>query len=171
MSGHSPLTSLPLTSEAFRSVAGRYATGVTVVTTAGAGTVHGITVNAFTSVSLEPLLLLVSIERRARMHGLLEHTGVFAVSILSAGDEQLSRRFSVPGREEGEAEFAELDCAPAPVSGSPVLRAAMGWFDCRITDAHVAGDHTLFIGEVTAMGLPDPDAEPLVFFRGGYQRL
>lgn len=171
MSEADALESLPLTPTAFRSVVARYATGVTVVTTAGQGTVHGITVNAFTSVSLEPLLVLISVERRARMHALLERTGVFAVSILSAADEGLSRRFSVPGREEGEAEFAGLACAPGPVTGSPVLRAALAWFDCRITDAHVAGDHSLFIGEVAAMGLLAEDAGPLVFFRSGYHGL
>lgn len=164
------LESLPLTPEAFRAAAGRYATGVTVVTTAGEGILHGITVNAFTSVSLEPLLVLVSVERGARMHALLERTGVFAVSVLSAEDEVLSRRFSVPGREEGEAQFAGVACAPGPATGSPVIRAALAWFDCRVAAAHEAGDHTLFIGRVLAMNA-ERDAAPLVFYRGGYHRL
>lgn len=169
MSEAAALESLPLTPTAFRSVAARYATGVTVVTTAGQGTVHGITVNSFTTVSLEPLLVLICVERSARMHRLIERTGVFAVSILSAGDEELSRRFSVPGRPEGEAEFAGLECAPGPATASPVLRAGLGWFDCRVTGAHAAGDHSLFIGEVAAMGLGSDDAGPLVFYRGGYR--
>jgi len=159
-----------LGSERFRQVAGRFATGVTVVTTVGEGAVRGMTVNAFASVSLDPLLVLVSVDRQANMHELIERHGVFAVTVLSADQEALSRWFASPGRAEGAAQFADVSCDAAPSSGSPVIRGGLAWLDCRVTAAHVAGDHTLFVGEVAAMGGPF-DGEPLVFFGGDYLTL
>lgn len=164
------LESAPLTPEVLRRVASRFATGVTVVTTAGGGTVHGMTANGFATVSLDPLLVLVSVDRRAGMHALLDATGVFAVSVLAAHQEDLSRWFASPRRGTGPDQFAEVACAAAPVTGAPVLRGSLAWFDCRVTAAHEAGDHTLFIGRVEAMNAED-DGDPLVFFRGAYHRL
>lgn len=156
-----------LDTERFREVAGRFATGVTVVTTVGEGVVRGMTVNAFTSVSLEPLLVLVSVDRQASMHELIQRHGVFAVTVLSAAQETLSRYFASPGRAEGAAQFADVGCEAAPSSGSPVLRGGLAWFDCRLADVHAAGDHSLFVGEVVAMGGPF-EGEPLVFFGKDY---
>lgn len=163
------LRSAPLTPETLRSVAGRFATGVTVVTTAGEGTVHGMTANAFGSVSLDPLLVMVSVDRRAGMHELLPRTGVFAVSVLSAAQEDVSRWFASARRGTGPGQFSDVRCVAAPVTGSPVLRDCLAWFDCRVVAAHQAGDHTLFIGEVVAMNTLQ-EADPLVFFAGAYRR-
>jgi flavin reductase (DIM6/NTAB) family NADH-FMN oxidoreductase RutF len=159
-----------LGTERFRQVAGRFATGVTVVTTVGEGAVRGMTVNAFTSVSLDPLLVLVAVDRQASMHELIQRHGVFAVTVLSAGQEALSRYFASPGRAEGAAQFADVPCEAAPVTGSPVIQGGLGWLDCRVAAAHTAGDHSLFVGEVVAMGGPFP-GDPLVFFGGGYHAL
>lgn len=156
-----------LGTERFRQAAARFATGVTVVTTVGEGVVRGMTVNAFTSVSLEPLLVLVSVDRQASMHELIQRHGVFAVTVLSAGQEVLSRYFASPGRAEGAAQFADVPCEAAPSSGSPVLQGGLAWFDCRLVDVHAAGDHSLFVGEVRAMGGPF-EGEPLVFFGKDY---
>lgn len=169
MTGDGPAGRAPLTPEVFRAIAGRFPTGVTVVTTAGDGTVHGMTVNAFTTVSLEPLLVVVSVDRDTRMHGLLERTGVYAVSVLSAEQESASRWFATPGRAAGAGQFEDVDCDPAPVSGAPVLRGAVAWFDCAVAGTHRAGDHTLFVGEVLAMG--ESEGDPLVFHRGAYRAL
>lgn len=170
MTDAAPLESAPLTAETLRRVAGRFATGVTVVTTAGNGTVHGMTANGFATVSLEPLLVLVSVDRRAGMHGLLDQTGVFAVSVLAADQEQVSRWFASPRRGTGPGQFSDVACAPAPATGSPVLRGALAWFDCSVSAAHEAGDHTLFLGRVEAMNMLE-DAGALVFLGGAYHRL
>lgn len=167
MTAEPPLRPAPLSTEAFRDVAGRFATGVTVVTTAGDGTVHGMTANGFATVSLDPLLALVSVDRAAGMHDLLDRTGVFAVSVLAAHQEDLSRWFASRRRGQGAGQFEGVACAASPASGSPVIQGCLAWFDCRIAAAHQAGDHTLFVGEVRAMGA-ERDADPLVFFRGGY---
>lgn len=164
------LRSAPLTQETLRVVAGRFATGVTVVTTAGEGTVHGMTANAFASVSLDPLLVMVSVDRRAGMHELLPRTGVFAVSLLSAAQEDASRWFASARRGTGPGQFSDVGCVAAPVTGSPVLGDCLAWFDCRVAAAHAAGDHTLFLGEVVALGTLE-DSDPLIFYRGGYHRL
>ena len=156
-----------LDSERFRQVAGRFATGVTVVTTVGEGAVRGMTVNAFASVSLDPLLVLVSVDRQASMHELIERHGVFAVTVLSAEQEALSRYFASPGRAEGAAQFADVACDAAPSSGSPVIRGGLAWLDCRVAAAHAAGDHTLFVGEVVVLGGPF-EGEPLVFYGTDY---
>ena len=165
-----PPGAAPLSPEALRRVAGWFATGVTVVTTAGDGTVHGMTANGFATVSLDPVLVLVSVDRRAGMHDLLDRTGVFAVSVLAAEQEELSRWFASPRRGSGPGQFADVPCVAAPATGAPVIQGCLAWFDCRVTAAHQAGDHTLFIGEVAALGAED-DGAPLVFFRGGYHRL
>ena len=167
MSDGAALESVALTSAELRRLAGRFATGVTIVTTAGAGTVHGITVNAFATVSLEPLLVVVAVDRGTRMHGLLEETGVYAVSVLAAGQERISRWFATPGRAAGAGQFEDVPCDAAPVTGSPVVRGCAAWFDCRVAAAHRAGDHTLFVAEVAGMG-GGAEADALVFHGGGY---
>lgn len=146
----------------FRTTMGCFATGVTVVTTAWEGQVHGMTANAFLSVSLEPPLVLVSIGRNARMHQLLAVGRTYGVSKLTEAQEHYSRHFS--GR---------------PVEGlqpmfiwhgeTPLLADALAHVVAHIVDAHPAGDHTLFIGQVEH--LHHRDGRPLLFYRGQYGRL
>jgi flavin reductase (DIM6/NTAB) family NADH-FMN oxidoreductase RutF len=159
-----------VTPERFRALAGRFATGVAVVTTAVDGTVHGITVNAFASLSLDPLLILVCIDREATTHALLPRAGAFAVTVLAAQQEELSVHFASSDRAEGHAQFEGISWRPAAVSGAPVLEGGMAWMDCRLSGVHDGGDHSIFVGEVVALGELQ-GTEPLVFYEGGYRRL
>lgn len=158
------------TPERFRQAAGRFATGVTVVSTAGEGTLHALTVNAFCSVSLDPLLVLVCIDRTAWMHDLLARTGVFAATVLSAGQRPLAAHFASSERPTGAAQFDGVAWWPAPVTASPVLDGGVAWFDCRVRDVRAAGDHSIFVAEVADLGAGD-GGDALVFLGGGYSAL
>ena len=150
----------------FRRVMGHFPTGVTVVTSvSGDGSPCGLTVNAFSSVSLEPPMVLVCVEEAADSFRCIEQAGFFAVNILEEGrGESLSRRFSTWGvadKFRGVAFREER-------TGAPILEAALAWVDCRVTQMVRAGDHVIFVGEVL-----DGDAHegsPLVYYRGGYGR-
>jgi flavin reductase (DIM6/NTAB) family NADH-FMN oxidoreductase RutF len=145
-----------------RSVLGRFCTGVTVVTTTFEGEVHAMTANAFTSVSLEPPLVLVSIDRRAKMHRLLPDTQRYGVSVLAAGQERLARHFAGrPMAEPGEL-FEDVE-------GVPLLCGAIAHVSCRLHAAHDAGDHTLYLGLVEF--LRSTPGDPLVFTGGVFGRL
>jgi flavin reductase (DIM6/NTAB) family NADH-FMN oxidoreductase RutF len=146
----------------FREALGRFATGVTVVSTEHQGRVHGMTANGFMSVSLDPLLVLVSIARKARMHDLLEQSGHFGVSVLTRAQQQLSNQFAGRPTEGLEVPFHA-------VSGVPLIRDALVEVATRTVDAHRAGDHTLFVGEV--LYFDSRDGDPLIFHSGGYREL
>jgi flavin reductase (DIM6/NTAB) family NADH-FMN oxidoreductase RutF len=151
----------------FRRVVGHFASGVTVVTTVRPdGRPCGLTASAVCSVSLDPTLLLVCIERQARSHRCIDESGVFAVNVL-AGDgrgETLARRFS---EEEVDGKFTGV-AFRAEHTGAPVLDGALAWLDCRVAQQCSAGDHTVFIGEVVAADACE--GAPLVYYRGGYGR-
>ncbi|MEX2518299.1 MAG: flavin reductase family protein [Paracoccaceae bacterium] len=147
---------------ALREAFGAFMTGVTIVTTIDEdGAPVGLTANAFTSVSLEPPLLLVCISSHSQSLPALLAFGGFAVNILAEGQEPLSTRFS---RRESDR-FAGVDWRPGP-AGSPILDGVCGWFDCRIHDQVEAGDHEVLIGQV--IGFDHPGGAPLGFSRGGY---
>jgi len=149
----------------FRRVMGHFASGVAVVTTRQPdGAPCGLTVNAFCSVSLEPTLVLVCVERGADSHDCIHQAGVFAVNVLAQESEATSRRFAafeVSRKYEGIAYHMEA-------TGAPVLNESLAWLDCRVTISHAVGDHTVFIGEVLAGDAREGD--PLVYYRGGYGR-
>lgn len=151
----------------FRRVMGHFPTGVTVVTTRTPdGRPCGLTVNAFSSVSLDPTLVLVCIERDAESHDCLHESGVFAVSVLEGETgESLSRRFS--SFERGD-KFEGVAHRPER-TGSPILEQAMAWLDCRVIQAVEAGDHTIFVGEALEGDAREGDA--LIYYRGGYATL
>jgi flavin reductase (DIM6/NTAB) family NADH-FMN oxidoreductase RutF len=151
---------------AFRKVAGLFATGVTVVTTRMGEKMHGMTANAFTSLSLEPMLVLVCVDLKAHMHHLLEESGIFAVSILCDEQGDLSRYFSSKERPLFIHEFDEVEHAHA-VTGAPILTGCLAYFDCRVTMKHDGGDHTIFVGQVETFGVDDT-RDPLLFYRGHY---
>ena len=150
----------------FRRIMGHFATGVVVVTCRdpATGTPCGLTVSAFSSVSLDPLLVLVCIEKDADSHDCIRRAGHFAVNILPYHQAALSRKFAGPDPLEKFQGVSFREVA----TGAPVLEEAMGWLDCRVHAAHPAGDHTIFVGRVLAGDARD-DA-PLIFFRGGYGR-
>lgn len=151
----------------FRRALGAFATGVTVVTTHGDADMYGMTANAFTSVSLDPPLVLVCVISRTRGADTIAANGVFAVNILRNDQEPLSRYFASRDRPVGKAGFAEVTHTTA-VTGSPVLKGAGGFLDCRLVASHEAGDHVIYIGEVVALGT-EPDFSPLLFHGGRYR--
>ena len=158
---------MPLDPDSFRSVLGRFATGVTIVTaTDEDGTDHGMTVSAFCAVSLEPPLVLVCIDHAASMYDVLRVGSRYAVNILAISQEALSRRFA--DREQLHRRFEGIGYGRG-ASGAPLLDDALAHIECRVTAVHPAGDHTIFVAEVesaTAFA-----ARPLLYYRGGYAQL
>lgn len=152
---------------AFRRTVGRFATGVTVITVRAGETVHGMTANSFTSVSLEPLLLLVCIDRRARMAALIEAAGEFAVNVLSDRQEELSRHFagSKSGPEPASLRFDRTDPERAPI-----IHGCLAAIRCRVERVVDGGDHIIVIGQVVAFRA-DEDEDPLLYFGGRYRWL
>jgi flavin reductase (DIM6/NTAB) family NADH-FMN oxidoreductase RutF len=151
----------------FKRIMARFASGVTVVAVRGAAGFHGATVNAFGSVSLVPLVF-VALESLSDTCLVVEEVGRFGVSVLGVAHEFLSERFAgrapaVPPDFEGVA----YHLSPG---GQPILGGCLAWLDCRVRDVHEAGDHTLFVAEVEALGLGD-DSEPLLYWAGRYRRI
>lgn len=157
------------TARAFRDVMGRFATGVSVMTTVHEGTIHGMTANAVAAVSLDPLLALVCVERDTNMRELVASSGVFGLSFLHEEDEGVAVHFADPYRPSGDEQFSAIE-HHAAVTGAPILDAAIGYVDCEVWAAHDAGDHQIVVGEVVGLGLGDPP-DPLLFFRGAYRTL
>jgi flavin reductase len=150
----------------FRGAVGAFATGVTVITTHGQADAYGMTANAFSSVSLDPPLVLVCVISGSTGAEVIEQNGVFAVNVLGAHQEAISRFFSSKDRPGGRHAFRDVPHFTA-VTGSPILEAAAAYLDCWVADAHEAGDHLIFIGEVVALGV-EKETTPLIFHHGGY---
>ena len=155
----------------FRRTVGMFATGVTVVTTNVGGIVHGMTANAFASVSLDPLLVLVCVDRAASMHGLLPQAEGFAVTILSAQQQELSAWFASGQRPAGQDQFEGIAWQAAPVTASPVLSDGVAFVDCLVHERHEGGDHSIFLGRVVDLAPLREDVDPLLFYAGAYRRL
>jgi len=163
---------MPTTSvspELFRRVIGSFPTGITVLTVEREpGQVHGMTANSFTSVSLEPLLILVCIDQNARLLSYLKEQGRFGVNILRDTQQRISELFARP--QEDPAEEARLGIHFRwTATGIPLLEDAHAHLACNVVAQHAAGDHTIFVGEVESLELKD--GEPLVYHRGKYRRL
>lgn len=154
---------------AFRRAAGSFPTGVTVVTTTDGQGVAGVTVSAFASVSLEPLQVLVSIGHESRVLDFLKANGRFAVNVLADDQADLSSRFADPARAPVVPSFADVQVR-TEATGCPVFERALAYFDCRTAHEFVAGDHTIFVGRVEAVGYRD-EGGALVYWRSGYYRL
>lgn len=152
----------------FRSVMSHFPTGVTVLTTIAGEQRHGMTVSAFCSVSLEPLLVLASIEKTTRMHALLLESHVYAVSILGVKDEVTSRFFADDRRLAG-VEFAPGSYRTG-VTACPILPQAIAFLEARVQSVYEGGDHSIFLGEVINADVLR-DEPPLIFYRGGYATL
>jgi len=134
----------------FRQALGAFATGVTVITTRGKDHLFGMTANAFSSVSLDPPLILVCVISGTTGAEVIEQNGMFAVNILGSHQEPISRYFASKDRPRGLEAFDEIPHSNA-VTGCPVIDGAAGYLDCRLHAAHEAGDHIVFIGEVLAI--------------------
>lgn len=149
----------------FRRTCAQFATGVTVVTTLDSeGHPHGLTVNSFSSVSLEPPLVLVSIDLRNAILGHFISSEWFAINVLAEHQEELSRRFSSPS----ENRFHHVEWTTGS-SGVPLLTGVLAQLECSVVRTFEAGDHTVLIGEVHGAGYRE--GKPLVFFDSGYRRL
>ena len=151
--------------DSFRSVLGRFASGVTVVTTRDeAGRDHGLTVSAFASLSLTPSLVLVCIAHDSSVHPVLATATHFAVNILASGQEALSRRFS-------GADLDRFDGVgySRGITGVALLDDTLAYVECRLARRHDEGDHTIFVGEVDAA--ETNSGRPLLYYRGGYATL
>ncbi len=152
----------------FRTVAGRFATGVTVVTTIADEGHYAMTANSFTSVSLDPVLALVSVDRASRFHDVVVHAQVFGVSVLAADQEDAARWFASRGRPQDVTQFAEHPYRLGERTGVILLDRALATFECTTYAVHDAGDHSLVIGEVVGLTMLRPDDAPLIFFSGSF---
>ncbi len=155
----------PSTDE-FRRVMGLFATGVTVVTTADGESVRAMTANSVASVSLDPLSLLVCVNRETVMHGVLTDAGSFCVNILSDQQQVLAR--ACANRDAPEATLAGVAHYRGE-TGSPVLAESLGFIECRVAERFDFGTHTIVVGEVVALG--SHEGRPLLFFGGRYAGL
>jgi flavin reductase (DIM6/NTAB) family NADH-FMN oxidoreductase RutF len=156
---------MPFDSKLQRRIMGRFATGVTVVGTVYQGQCSGMTANAVTSLSLDPPLVLVAIDKKAQTHTHVSASGCFALSILSADQEDISQRFAASGPKD----FSGLPIM-TDVTGAPILHGALAYVDCRLREILPGGDHDIFIGEIVSGDVLDGD-QPLLFFGGKYARL
>ncbi len=159
---------MSLTSRDFRKAMGRFATGVTVITVDQQGEVHGMTANAFTSVSLDPMLVLICVDYRARTHAHLHARKRFGVNVLRGDQQAISEYYARSSETHQHAEIvgAHFDRTP---HGTPVLRGALAYLECNVRKAEKAGDHTIFIAEVEDVVVRD--GEPLLYFRSKYRRI
>ena len=155
-----------VTSEDFKRALGRWATGVTIVTARDGDQIHGMTVSAFTEVSLDPPLVLVCCDVSSNTHEVLARGGVFAVNILARDQESLSNRFA--SKKDEWRRFDGL-AWETEVTGAPILPDTVAALDCRVIAAHEAGDHVIYVGEVEALRV-DAAREPLLYQSGSYGR-
>lgn len=154
----------------FRRVAGRFATGVCVLSTVVDSMDHAMTASAFTTVSLEPMLVLACIETEARFHDAVQEAGHWAVSILDADSRPVSDWLASRGRPL----VGQLDRVPfhrGPATGAALLDCALSWMECRTTAIHPAGDHSIVVAEVIGLELGEDRSEPLIYYRSGYRKL
>ena len=156
---------MPVDDASFRLALSQFATGVTVVLTRdAAGAPVGLTVNAFTSVSLDPPLVLICVDVRSDAHDPIAASGIFGVSVLSETQEDVSRRFAWRGPDKFQGVVLEHG-----ETGALLVPGATAHLECTVVEAHRAGDHTIYVGQVRVLRVnPGP---PLVYHRGGYRRL
>lgn len=156
---------MPVSKDEFRAALGRFASGVTVVTTIGEDNKPvGITVSAFASVSLDPPLVLACVDKRASVHDCLCEGKHFAVNILAEDQEHLSRLFASKDQDR----FTQA-AYHTGITGAPLLDGAVAVLECRVVHAYPGGDHTIIVGEVESASIADH--KPLAYHRGGYARL
>jgi len=157
---------MSLSTSAFRKAMGSFATGVMVITVDEDGEVHGMTANAFTAVSLDPVLVLVCVDQRARTHAHLHARKRFGVNVLRSDQQTISEYYARSTETHQHAEAAGARFART-AHGTPVLQGALAYLECRLHSTQAAGDHTIFIAEVEEVVVRD--GEPLLYFRSQYR--
>jgi flavin reductase (DIM6/NTAB) family NADH-FMN oxidoreductase RutF len=145
---------------------GTFATGVTVITSGEDDDFRAMTANAFTSVSLDPLSILVCVNQSSHMHGVISATGVFAVSVLARDQEALARACAKPDSPESALQGVPFTRGK---TGSPLIGGSLAYIDCRVAASTAFGTHTIFVGEVIDLGAIAGD--PLLFYKGQYATL
>ena len=169
MTGQSGVEGVAEVRREFRSVVGQFASGVAVVVAMAGDEPHAATASSFVAVSSDPPLVAVFFANGTRTHGFLVENGRFSVSVLRREDHGLARRFARTSRPTGWAGLAGVPLVlrePEP----PILAQALAWLDCRVVQVVPMGDHGCFVAEVLALGR-DPEAEPLVYYRGRFHAL
>ncbi|MBE0645237.1 MAG: flavin reductase family protein [Bacteroidetes bacterium] len=151
----------------FRQVLGAFATGVAVVTTKRQGCYFGLTVNSFSSVSLDPMLIQINIAKNTTSHEYITESGYFVVNILAEDQRQISNIFSGAPPAERFQHVRTWETG----SGCPVIEGSLSYIEVKIVETFEGGDHTIFLGEVLQMQTLRDDAQPLLYFRGKYGRL
>ncbi len=157
-----------VTADEFKQVMRRWASTVTIITTRVDDFIYGLTATAFSSLTVNPPEVFISINKQTRTHPLMEQSGIFCVNFLSPSMTHISDRFA--GRHPSEERFQDVRFR-SEVTGAPVLSDAIAYLDCRVARALDAGDHTIFIGEVVAAAVQDAEQSPLLYFNGAYYTL
>ncbi len=150
---------MAMSADLFKAAMGQMASGVTVITMRAGEEDHGFTASSFTSVSIDPMLVLVCVVKAQRSHALIEEAKHFAVNILSTGQKELGMRFASSKLTD---RFAGVDTTRA-ITGAAILPGNLAWVDCRLRDAFPGGDHTIFVGEVVAGEAPGGQ-DPLTYY-------
>ena len=158
---------MPVSEERFKEVFRRWASGITIVTTHRPGGIHGMTANSFSSLSLEPPLVLICVDKRTHTHTLIAEQQAFGIHLLARGQEHLSENCA--GRAGEEGHWLEGLDYRVEITGAPILNDCAAWLDCRLWAAYDGGDHTIYVGRVEAASLTD--RPPLLWFDRGYRRL
>jgi 3-hydroxy-9,10-secoandrosta-1,3,5(10)-triene-9,17-dione monooxygenase reductase component len=163
-------SSVDVTPDVFRAVMGHFVTGITVVTTLAGDMPQGITVNALSSVSLEPPLVMVALDRRRFITPTVRAARRYAVNVLSEDQQALSDCFAGAAVEPGRDEFCGARWTPG-TTGLPLLDGAIATLECTVVETFEAGDHELFIGRVDALGSREDRPMPLLYYRRQYLRI
>jgi flavin reductase (DIM6/NTAB) family NADH-FMN oxidoreductase RutF len=155
----------------FRAALGQFASGITIMSTLQDGVSHAMTANAFTSVSLDPPLVLVCVDKGVRMHAAVLDCEYWAVSVLAGDQQPIADRFALSGRDL-YTQFDGIGTAAGPKTGCLVIEGALSWLECRTWATHDGGDHTIVVGEVLSLGVGDPaHTGALIYYAGGYREL
>lgn len=157
---------MPVTPDDFKKALSCWATGVTIVTARAGDRVHGMTVSAFSEVSLDPPLVLVCVDKTSNTHPLVAEGGVFAVNVLSRDQTALAKRFA--SKQDEHRRFIGLEYESGK-TGAPLLVGTAAALDCSLVDAHDAGDHVIYVGRVEWMR--SSEREPLIYYRSAYRVL
>lgn len=155
----------------FRAALGRFASGITIMSTLQDGVAHAMTANAFTSVSLDPPLVLVCVDKAVRMHAAVLDCGYWAVSVLSGAQQQIADRFARSGRDL-YSQFDGIGTTAGPKTGCAVIDGALSWLECRTWATYDGGDHTIVVGEVLSLGTGATDDHgALIYYDRHYREL
>ncbi|MFG1911875.1 flavin reductase family protein [Kribbella sp. NPDC048928] len=169
MSSTEPSGSVPPAE--FRAALGRFASGITIMSTLQDGVAHAMTANAFGSVSLDPPLVLVCVDKGVRMHAAVLDCGYWAISVLAADQQPIAERFARSGRDL-YSQFDGIATSAGPKTGCPTVDGAQSWLECRTWATYDGGDHTIVVGEVLSLGTGHPAAPgALLYYSGHYREL